>query len=208
LGELVRQAGGDPVDLGIANDTAESMRDLLQRAKGCDLIITSAGISVGDHDHVRSSVLELGGTIEFWKVRMRPGAPLAFGYLHGSPWIGLSGNPVSAIVTFEIFVRPAIRKMIGLARLFRRTIPVTLAEPVKLAASLMHFLRVVITRDTNGSWSARLSGSQSSAVLTAMARANALLIVPDDRLEVPAAETLMALPLDDEFGTATSLVLT
>ncbi len=208
LAELVRHAGGEPLYLGIANDTPESMEAMLTRAKGCDLLITSAGISVGDHDHVRDSIVKLGGEIVFWKVRMRPGAPLAFGTLHGAPWIGLSGNPVSAIVTFEIFVRPVIRKMLGMTRLFKRTIPVTLTESVKLAAPLMHFLRVVITRGIDNSFTAKLADSQSSAVLTSMARANALLIVPFDKVELAAGEKCLALPVGDEMETATTLDLT
>lgn len=206
LAALVREAGGEPINIGIARDDLESMKSKLREAAGCDLIITSAGISVGDHDHVRDAITALGGMIAFWKVRMRPGAPLAFGSLNGTPWIGLSGNPVSAMVTFEVFVRPAIRKMRGFKDVFRKTVPVTLAEPVKLAASLMHFLRVVITPfgDTHV---ARMAGSQSSAVLTAMARANALLVVPGDKLDVPVGERLVAIPLGDDHTTAPSLVL-
>jgi molybdopterin molybdotransferase len=177
-------------------------------ARECDLIITSAGISVGDHDHVRDTIIALGGSIDFWKVRMRPGAPLAFGSVHGIPWIGLSGNPVSAMVTFELFGRPAIRKMHGLPRLFRRTITVTLGEPVKLTASLMHFLRVVITTGEGNSIVARLAGSQSSAALTAMARANALLVVPGDRLSFDAGDKLIAIPLGEDHESAAALVLT
>ena len=207
LAALVREAGGEPVNIGIARDDLDSMRRQLEKAAGCDLIITSAGISVGDHDHVRDAVIELGGQIDFWKVRMRPGAPLAFGSLHGVPWIGLSGNPVSAIVTFEVFVRPAIRKMRGLQSLFRRTIAVTLGEPIKLAASLMHFLRVVIAPDNGNRYVARLAGSQSSAVLTAMARANALLIAPGDKLNLAAGEKFMAIPLGEVGESVTTLVL-
>ena len=206
LAAMVREAGGEPVNIGIAHDDLDSMKKKLTQASGCDLIITSAGISVGDHDHVRDAITQLGGKIDFWKVRMRPGAPLAFGSLNGVPWIGLSGNPVSAMVTFEVFVRPAIRKLRGLRYLFRKTISVTLGEPIKLAASLMHFLRVVITPDGSNNV-ARMAGSQSSAVLTAMARANALLIVPGDKLNLDAGEKLVAIPLGPEHHDATLLVL-
>jgi molybdopterin molybdotransferase len=207
LAELVRNAGGEPVDLGIARDTAESMEEILERATGFDLIITTAGISVGDHDHVRDSVVALGGQIDFWKVRMRPGAPLAFGSLNGAPWIGLSGNPVSAVVTFEVFVRPAIRKMLGLTRLFRPVIEVKISEPIRLAAPLMHFLRVVLTQLDDGSYAARLAGSQSSGVMTSLARANALLVIAGDRLELSAGERHLAMPLGDDFGMAATLDL-
>jgi molybdopterin molybdotransferase len=203
----IREAGGDPVDLGIAGDDRASLREKLELARDADLIVSSAGISVGDHDHIREVFSELGGRIDFWKVRMRPGAPIAFGTLGKTPWIGLSGNPVSAIVTFELFVRPAIRRLLGASDLFRATIPVTLGESITLAAPLMHFLRAVITTE-NGTHVARLSGSQSSAVLTALAKADALLILPGDNLEVGAGEKHRALPLRDAFLSSDKLQLT
>jgi molybdopterin molybdotransferase len=98
LGALLKEAGAILLDLGIARDDRASLIEKLERTEGCDLILTTAGISVGDHDHVRDAVHELGGKIDFWKVRMRPGAPLAFGSINGIPWIGMSGNPVSAMV--------------------------------------------------------------------------------------------------------------
>jgi molybdopterin molybdotransferase len=197
MSALVRDAGGEPVDLGIARDDPEDLRSRLESARDADLIITTAGISVGDHDHVRAVFASLGGELDFWKVRMRPGAPLGFGRLDGIPWIGLSGNPVSAIVTFELFVRPAIRRMLGARDLFRSTVPVTLGEPIKIAASLMHFLRVMLTPQHDGNFVATLAGSQSSAVLTALARADALLVLPGDRLDHAAGETFRAIPFDD-----------
>jgi molybdopterin molybdotransferase len=103
---LVRQTGGEPVNLGIARDTPESLREHLGRATDCDLLVTSAGISVGEHDYVRAVLEELGATQRFWKLRMRPGAPVGFGLLRQVPWIGLPGNPVSTMVTYELFVRP------------------------------------------------------------------------------------------------------
>ena len=204
----VREAGGEPIDLGIARDDPDALREKLELARDADLIVTTAGISVGDHDHVRDVFASLGGVLDFWKVRMRPGAPLGFGRLNGIPWIGLSGNPVSAIVTFELFVRAAIRRMLGARDLFRATIPVTLGEPVKLAASLMHFLRVMLTHEQSGGFTATVAGSQSSAVLTALARADALLILPGDRLEYEAGEVVRAMPFDSAYRFADRLVLT
>lgn len=208
LGVLLEGAGAVPLDLGIARDDRASLNEKLAQAKGCDLIITTAGISVGDHDHVRDSVLEMGGAIDFWKVRMRPGAPLAFGSVAGVPWIGMSGNPVSAMVTFEVFVRPVIRRMLGYRDAFTRTIPASIAKPITLAAPLMHFLRVVVTRSGESVYGAELAGSQSSSVITAMARANALLILPGDRLEIAAGEIHRALPLGNSLSTSDHLELT
>ena len=207
LSALVRDAGGEPVDLGIAADDRTSIREKFEAARSADLIITSAGVSVGDHDHVRSAFDELGGDLDFWKVRMRPGAPLAFGVFGKIPWIGVSGNPVSAIVTFELFARPAVRKMLGFRFLFRQTFPVRLAHPITLATHLMHFLRVTIERSSTGEMLAKLAGSQSSGVLTAMARSDALLILPGDRLELAAGETHRALPLSENFSASTELLL-
>lgn len=199
LPQLIRDAGAEVLDLGIASDDPASLRAKLQHTEGCDLIITSAGVSVGDLDNVRSVFAELGGKLVFWKVRMRPGAPMAFGTLRGIPWLGFSGNPVSAMVSFEVFGRPAIRKMLGHTKLHRALIDVRLAESVETAAPLTHFLRASIGRGSDGAFVARLAGSQSSAVLSAMARANALLIVPADRRSNPVGTVLRALPLSDDL---------
>ncbi|HKY99445.1 MAG TPA: gephyrin-like molybdotransferase Glp [Gemmatimonadaceae bacterium] len=207
LVELVRDAGGEPIDLGIAADTIESVHEKFEAVHDADLIITSAGISVGDHDHVRTVFESMGGTIDFWKVRMRPGAPLAFGLLNGVPWIGLSGNPVSAIVTFELFVRPAVRKMLGCSLLFPRTIPVRVSHEIDLAAPLMHFLRVDVTMDEHGVYNASLAGSQSSGVLTAMARSNALLVLPGDSIRITPGEVHRAIPFGDALAHDRELVL-
>ncbi len=205
LPQLVHEAGGLPVDLGIANDTRQSLHEKLERAIDCDFIITSAGISVGDLDNVRSVFAEMGGRLTFWKVSMRPGAPMAFGSLHGIPWLGLSGNPVSAIVSFEVFGRPVIRKMLGYEKLHRTLIPVRLGEPVEIAAPLTHFLRATVTRGHDSEYVAHLAGSQSSAVLTAMARANALLVVPADRPSNPPGTVLHAIPLTNDLDMSAEL---
>lgn len=208
LTALVRGAGGEPVNLGIAADTPDSLRAHLVRAAGCDLVVTTAGISVGEFDYTRDVLGGLGADIKFWKVRMRPGAPLGFGLLPGGqPWIGLPGNPVSTMVTFELFVRPAIRRMLGHLRLFHRPIPVVLEEPVTIGARLTHFLRAVVRVDEDGRLLARLTGAQGSGILTSMARANALLVVPEDRPRSEAGEVLHALPLGESASLAESFTL-
>jgi molybdopterin molybdotransferase len=207
LEALTRVAGGIPVDLGIAADTKASLRRKLEDAKDCDLILTSAGVSVGDLDHTRDVFASLGGEQRFWKVRMRPGAPLAFGILRDVPWLGLSGNPVSAVVSFELFVRPALRKMQGYASHFRRTIAVTLEEDVKIGAKLTHFLRAWVTRQPDGTVTARLTGHQSSGALTSMARANALLIVPETSPVAKKGSQLRALVLDQSLDETSVLEL-
>jgi molybdopterin molybdotransferase len=196
LTALVRRAGGEPVNLGIARDTPASLRQHLTRALDCDLLVTTAGISVGEHDYLRPVLEELGAEQRFWKLRMRPGAPVGFGLLESIPWIGLPGNPVSTMVTFELFVRPAIRKMCGHPLPFRRSVPVRMAEPVSLRPKLQHFLRAVV-RETPEGPVARLTGPQGSGILTSMVLANALLMIPEGQFETAAGETVRAILLDD-----------
>ena len=207
LDALTRVAGGIPVDLGIAADTKASLKRKLEGARDCDLILTSAGVSVGDLDHTRNVFEELGGEQKFWKVKMRPGAPLAFGTLKDIPWLGVSGNPVSAMVSFELFVRPALRKMQGHAGLFRRTVTVTLEEEVKIGAKLTHFLRAIVRRTNDGTLVARLTGQQSSGMLTSMVKANALLIVPETSPKVAPGSQLHALMLDQSLDETSAFSL-
>ncbi len=198
---MIRRAGADPINLGIAPDDSDEIRRRVKAGFTSDLVVTSAGVSVGEHDYVRQVLDEVKATLKFWKVRMRPGAPVGFGMIGALPWLGLPGNPVSTMVTFELFVRPAIRKMLGHTNLFRRTVAVTVAEPIKLGPPLRHFLRAVVAEDANGKRSAKLTGPQGSGILTSMARANALLIVPEDKPEVKPGEMLSAMLLDDPVHT-------
>ncbi len=198
---LVRQSGGEPINLGIARDTPANLREHLERALDADLLVTTAGISVGEHDYLRPVLEELGADLRFWKLRMRPGAPVGFGLLERVPWVGLPGNPVSTMVTFELFVRPAIRKMCGHALPFRRSLPVRTAEPIRLKPKLQHFLRGIV-RETPDGLEARLTGPQGSGILTSMVLANALLVVPEGQFETPAGATVEAIVLDDPVHQA------
>ncbi len=206
LQALVRALGAEPVYLGIAADSPADLRERLARAKECDLIITSAGISVGEFDYVRDVLTGLGAEMKFWRVRIRPGAPIGFGLLGSTPWIGLPGNPVSTMVTFELFARPAILKMMGHARLFRRPVPVVMEEAVVINAELTHFLRAVITPHP-AFFTARLTGPQGSGILTSMSLANALLVVPPSRRRIEAGETLHAIPLGADAELSTHFAL-
>jgi molybdopterin molybdotransferase len=159
-------------------------------------LVTTAGISVGEHDYVRSVLEELGAQHRFWKLRMRPGAPVGFGLLGEVPWIGLPGNPVSTMVTYELFVHPAIRRMMGHQRVFRRSVPVRMTEPIGLKPKLQHFLRGIVTEGPTGP-EARLTGPQGSGILTSMTLANALLIIPEGQHETPVGSTVQAMVLND-----------
>lgn len=209
LEALVRLNGGVPLALGHARDSLDAVRALLQRAVDAkpDLIVTSAGVSVGEHDHTRTAIEAMGTALDFWRVRMRPGAPLGFGRVQGIPWIGLPGNPVSAMVTFELFVRPTIRRMLGHARVHRRPVPVVLDEPVSIGAKLTHFYRAIVAPGEDGRLHARLTGPQGSGILTSMSLANALLIVPEDSTTVPAGETLHALLLGEDAALSERFAL-
>ncbi len=195
---MSRLAGAQPLNLGIAGDERDDVERRLERARGADLLVTSAGMSVGEHDYLRAILEEQGDAMRFWRLKMRPGAPVGFGRLGAVPWIGLPGNPVSTMVTFELFARPAIRKLLGHRRLFRRTIPVRIGEPISLRAPLRHFLRVRLEPPgDDGIPTAHLTGPQGSGILTSMARADALLVVREDALEVKAGEIREAMRLDE-----------
>jgi molybdopterin molybdotransferase len=202
LDALIRANGAVPRDLGLAADTRESLHEHLRAAPDADVLVTTAGVSVGEHDLVRAVLGELGYEILISRVRLRPGAPLGFGLCQGRPWVGLPGNPVSTMVTFELFVRPLIRRMLGHPLPFRRAVPVVTAEELTLGPRLQHFLRVVLTHDSGALPRARLTGPQGSGILSSMARADALLIIPEDQPHVPAGATLAALVLDDPLHIA------
>jgi molybdopterin molybdotransferase len=196
-------AGADVVDLGIVEDDPAAYRERLARAAGCDLLITSGGVSVGAYDFTKDVLRELGADLRLWRIRMRPGAPLGFGMLGALPWLGLPGNPVSAMVTFELFARPLIRRQLGHARVFRPAIDVRVNDDISLAAPLTHFFRAVVEWGEGGA-TASLTGPQGSGLLTSMARANALLVVPPDRQTVARGETLRALLLGEAgYASAT-----
>ena len=197
LAAAVREAGGEPVALGIAPDDPAQIAARLEGARGCDLLLTSGGVSVGEFDFTREVVQRLGGTLTLWRVRMRPGAPLGFGTVFGAPWLGLPGNPVSALVTFELFARPLIRTLAGFRLPHRGTISALTADDIRLAAPLTHLLRATLERGDGELPRAHLTGSQSSGMLTSMARADALLIAPPERAEIPAGTRLRAIPLGD-----------
>jgi molybdopterin molybdotransferase len=199
LAALIAANGGIPVNLGIARDDPADITARIGRAREerADLLITTAGISAGEHDYVRGVLDAMGLTLDVWKVRLRPGAPLGFGMLGAIPWIGLPGNPVSTMVTFELFVRPVLRRMLGHRLLHRRPVPVTVEGEIATGAALTHFMRAVVTLLPDGTRTARLTGPQGSGILTSMTRANALLIVPEDRPLVRAGERLNAILLNE-----------
>ena len=186
--------------LGIARDTRASLHACLERALGADALIVTAGASVGEHDLVKDVLEDMGMSAGFWRVRMRPGSPFGFGTVRRGqgpplPVFSLPGNPVSTVVTFEVLVRPVLRRLLGCARLYPTTVRVHAAEPIPSRPGLMHFLRVRLAQDGSGTWQARLTGAQGSGMLTSLTRADALLIVPESSAGLAAGEPALALPL-------------
>jgi molybdopterin molybdotransferase len=194
-----REAGAEPVYLGIARDTPEEIEGRMRAGLGCDVLISSAGVSVGDRDYVRGVLEKLGCSLSFWGVNMKPGYPLAFGrFASGGIVFGLPGNPVSAMMTFEQFVRPALRKMNGQRRLFRPTLRATLGERFEKKPGRLHFVRVELERQGD-TVVARSTGNQSSGVLRSMLLARGLLIFPADASELREGETATVQILDADF---------
>jgi molybdopterin molybdotransferase len=188
LAAQIEEAGAQVIRLGVAADERAAVENLLDKAvdSSAKLIVTSAGVSVGAFDFVKE-VVESKGSLDFWRVNMRPGKPLAFGEYRGIPFIGLPGNPVSAFVTFEVFGRPAIEKLSGLEARPRRRTTVRLAEAVT-SDGRESYLRAIVREDGT----ARLTGHQGSGNLLSLVQANALLIIPAGVKSRPAGQEVEA----------------
>jgi molybdopterin molybdotransferase len=190
----VLKCGGVPILLGIARDRAPELTQKIRAglAQDVDLFLTSGGVSMGDFDLVKN-VLAAEGTIDFWKVRMKPGKPLAFGRIDGVPFLGLPGNPVSVMVSFEMFVRPAILKMLGVTEWERPVVEATLMDAIPHKDERRHYLRVRVEQH-EGEYCAYLTGGQGSGILSSMVKANALAIIPEDWTHAPAGTRVNCLP--------------
>ncbi len=192
----VLKAGGIPIQLGIARDNVEDLTRKIRAGLDAhaDLFITSAGVSVGDYDVVKD-VLNREGEMHFWQVAMKPGKPLAFGLIGSVPLLGLPGNPVSAIVSFEVFARPAILTMLGKAKFERPTVEVVLQEEIQNTAGRRNYIRVTVEKTHEG-YVARTTGEQGSGILTSIVRANGLVAMPEDLLVLHRGERVRVYMLD------------
>ena len=195
LASLVRRYGGVPALLGIAGDRTQDVESMLDRAleSGTDWLVSSGGVSVGAFDFVRR-VVERHGEISFWKVNMRPGKPLCFGHYRGTPFLGLPGNPVSAMVSFEVFARPVLQKLGGRCNLGKPSVEVTVLDEFA-SDGRESYLRVMVCREDDG-FVAHSVGSQDSGILTSLVRANALLMVPAGETHVAVGRRMKAWMLD------------
>ncbi len=191
----VIRCGGEPIMLGIARDQAEALSGRIRAglAQGADLFLTSGGVSVGDFDIVKE-VLAAEGQIGFWRVRMKPGKPLAFGHIGEVPVLGLPGNPVSAMVSFETFVRPAILKMLGATDRAGMRVEATLMDALPHKDERRHYLRVRVAWE-GGEVHAYLTGGQGSGILSSMVKANGLAIISEDWARVEAGTRVQVILL-------------
>lgn len=191
----VAALGATPISLGIARDDEEDVRQKLHVGleNGVDLFVSSAGVSVGAYDVVKA-VLEKEGNVGFWRVRMRPGKPLAYGLFGGVPFLGLPGNPVSSMVSFERFARPAILKMAGHTQLDRPQVTVVIQEDID-SDGRESYLRAVVRREKEG-YTAVTTGGQGSHMMTSLIKANALVIIPEGVTHVSSGQKLQAMMID------------
>ena len=194
LAAAVLEAGGVPILLGIARDDRESLLAKLSEGMAADALVTSAGVSAGDRDFVRDVLAELGVAPVFWKVLIKPGGPTAFGLKGSTAIFALPGNPVSSLITFEVFVRPAIRKMTGDACPVKPAVKAILAEPLKKKAGKMQFFRVTIEPGEEG-YVARTAGDQNTGILRTLVRADGIAVLPADRTAFAAGEKVDVLLL-------------
>ena len=194
----VTDAGGIPISLGIAKDTRDDLSKKLNSGLGADVLITSAGISVGDYDFVKDVFTDLGMTMKFWKVAMKPGKPVAFGDIKGKPVFGLPGNPTASMLCFELFVRPSLLKMQGRSDLFRKGVTAESLEDIKKKPGRRHFIRT-ITSCKDGQYYFKTTGAQGSGMLTSMVLANSLAIIPEDLSILKKGEKTRIILLDERI---------
>jgi molybdopterin molybdotransferase len=180
LAAQVMECGAIPLSLGIASDDEDDQRARISEGLRADVILTSGGVSVGKYDLVKDTLTQLGMRVKFWKVAMKPGKPLVFGTIGNKPVFGLPGNPTSAMISFEQFVRPALLKMMGHLNLFRPLIEAELAEEIKMKGDRLHLVRCKLF-EKDGVMFASTAGNQSSGALRSMILADGLMILPPDK---------------------------
>ena len=198
LGAQVKDCGAIPLQLGIAKDRKAEIEEKLRQGLRADVVISSAGVSVGDYDFVKDVMKQLGMEMIFWKVAMRPGQPLAFGTIGEKPVFGLPGNPVSSMISFEQFVRPSLLKMMGYRQIFRPVIEATLKEEIKKIVGRRYFVRGFVSVEKD-QYVVTTTGEQGSGILRSMVKANGLIVIIEDQEIVRAGEKVKVQLLDRTF---------
>jgi molybdopterin molybdotransferase len=198
LAAQVLECGGIPIMLGISKDKKIDLQKKFKTALHADVIISSGGVSVGDFDFVKNVMGEIGNAMHFWQVAMRPGKPLAFGTIEGIPLFGLPGNPVSAMVSFEQFVRPSLLKMQGHKKIFRQTAKAVCDQEVQKSAGFKHFIRAVVKKEKD-QYIASTTGAQGSGILKSMVIANALIVMGENETRIKKGSQVIIQLLDDSL---------
>lgn len=206
LAAQVMECGAIPLMLGIAKDKKSELQKKFKTALHADLIISSGGISVGDFDLVKDVMGEIGNVVHFWQVAMKPGKPLAFGTIKGIPLFGLPGNPVSAMVSFEQFVRPYLLKMQGHTKIFRQTIRALSSQEIQKKKGVKHFIRAIVKKEKN-QYLAAITGEQGSGILKSMVLANALIVLKENEAKVKKGDPVTVQLLDDSLSKTESFPL-
>jgi molybdopterin molybdotransferase len=199
LAAAIREIGAEPVILGIARDNRDSHREKMAEGLKADALVTSAGVSAGDLDLVRDCLAELGVRQLFWKVEIKPGGPIAFGLKEGKPVFSLPGNPVSTLVTFEEFVRPALLRMMGHRRVIKPYVQATLRSEVRKKPGKVHFLRVRIEVENGIHW-ATSAGDQNTGILKTLLRSNGIAVLPKEKTVLAAGEEVAVHLLRSDVG--------
>jgi molybdopterin molybdotransferase len=199
LASQALDCGALVMQMGIAKDQREDLLARFQAAMRADVIISSGGVSVGDYDLVKDIMQEVGSRMQFWQVAMRPGKPLAFGRIGNIPMFGLPGNPVSSMISFEQFIRPAILKMMGHQEIFRRTVRAVLQENIEKRKGFTHFIRALVKAGAGG-YTVSSTGEQGSGILKSMVRANGLIVLPEDVDKVKSGTEVMVQLLDNSLS--------
>jgi molybdopterin molybdotransferase len=194
----VKMAGGIPLALGIARDTTDEIKRKILNTRAVHALITSGGVSVGEFDLVKDLFNEIGCNMKFWKVAIKPGKPFAYGLLNGIPLFGLPGNPVSSFVAFEVFVRPALLRMQGMKNVFRRQFSAVMTRNFKNKPGRKHFVRGILEWDGD-KLKVKPSGEQGSAMLSTLVSANCFIVIPQDRGDIKAGESVNVIQLDEDF---------
>jgi molybdopterin molybdotransferase len=190
---LVEAAGGTVLDFGIVPDQFDELqRSLLEAGRSADIVLSSGGVSVGDYDLVKAALQEAGG-IDFWQVAMQPGRPLAVGHIGPAHFFGLPGNPVASMLTFHLFVRPALWKLAGRRQLAGPRFHAVAVEPMRKKAGRWEFKRGILSY-AGDRWEVRTTGPQGSGILTSMTLANCFIVIEEERGDVTPGETVWVEP--------------